>query len=212
MSIVLKLQSYNNQALSTSVLLDLLKDYKRPYDKIDELVNHGYLKQLRRGLYKTSELISPTGPEPFLISNHIYGPSYVSLESALFYWGLIPERPFTITSCTTKRSKEISAAQIHYSFSNLPISYYPLGIQTLELAPKQSVLIAGPEKSLCDKIVTTAGINLRSKKQAIEFLTEDLRIEIEELLKLDLDEMNNWLPACPKKNSIETILKAISNL
>ena len=44
-------------------------------------------------------------PEPFLIANHLRGPSYVSLEAALFYWNLIPERIYEISSATIKTSK-----------------------------------------------------------------------------------------------------------
>jgi predicted transcriptional regulator of viral defense system len=177
-----------------------------------EMVNQGIIVQLRRGLYLTTSLVSPKTPEPFLIANHLYGPSYVSLDSALFQWGLIPERVFEISSVTPKISKRFMAQNVVYSFTHLPIAYYPLGIQSLPLTENQTVLIASPEKALCDKVITTSGVNLRSKNQAMAFLVEDLRIEKDQLRELNLREMVKWLPACPKRSSIKILIEAIAGL
>lgn len=212
MDIKLNLSKYSNQPISTSLLLGLLKGYSRPYDKIIEMVNQGIIYQLRRGLYLTTSLVSTKTPEPFLIANHLYGPSYVSLDSALFHWGLIPERVFEISSVTPKTSKRFSAQNVVYSFTHLPVAYYPLGIQSLPLTENQTVLIASPEKALCDKVITTSGVNLRSKNQAMAFLVEDLRIEKDQLRELSLREMVKWLPACPKRSSIKILIEAIAEL
>jgi hypothetical protein len=206
------LSQYSDQPISTSLLLGLLRGYSRPYDKIMEMVNQGILVQLRRGLYMTSPLVSTITPEPFLIANHLYGPSYISLESALFHWGLIPERVFEISSVTTKVSKRFVVNNVVYSFTHLPIAYYPLGIQSLSLTETQTVLIASPEKALCDKVITTAGINLRSRQQTLAFLVEDLRIEKDQLRELNTIDMINWLPICPKRKSIQLLIETISAL
>lgn len=206
------LSKYSNQPISTQVLLGLLKGYSRPYDKIMEMVNQGILVQLRRGLYMTSSLVSPFTPEPFLIANHLYGPSYISLDSALFHWGLIPERVFEISSVTPRMSKKIMVQNVVYSYTHLPIAYSPLGIQSISLTKTQSVLIASPEKALCDKVITTSGINLRSRQQALAFLVEDLRIEKDQLRELNTTEMTSWLPVCPKSKSIQLLIETLSAL
>ena len=72
--------------------------------------------------------------------------------------------------------------------------------------------MASPEKSLCDKIITTSGINLRSKKQAQSYLLDDLRIDHEKLVELNVTEMSNWLSLAPKANSLKTLIEAISEL
>jgi predicted transcriptional regulator of viral defense system len=166
MNPILDLSAYSEIPVPTQVLLDVLKDYRRPYDKLMELVQQGYLVQLRKGLYYTSGLVNPKIPEPFCIANHLYGPSYVSQEVALSYWGLIPERVYTVSSVTTNSSKEFRIPIGTFTYTHLPSPYYSLGIQSLALTPRQTILIASPEKALCDKIVTTSGINLRSTKQA----------------------------------------------
>jgi hypothetical protein len=212
MDIKMNLSQYSDIPISTQVLLGLLKGYRRPYDKIMELVNQGVIYQLRRGLYRTTFLVSKNTPEPFLIANHLYGPSYVSIDSALFHWGLIPERVFEISSVTPKTSKRFLVQNEVYSFTHLPVAYYPLGIQSLSLTETQTVVIASPEKALCDKVITTSGVNLRSKNQAMAFLVEDLRIEKDHLRELNLREMVNWLPACPKRSSIKILIEAIAGL
>lgn len=206
------LSQYSDQPISTQVLLGLLRGYSRPYDKIMEMVNQGILVQLRRGLYMTTHLVSKITPEPFLIANHLYGPGYISLDSALFHWGLIPERVFEISSVTPRKSKKIMVQNVVYSYTHLPIAYYPVGIQSLSLTATQTVLIASPEKALCDKVITTAGVNLRSKQQALAFLVEDLRIEKDQLRELNTTEMTSWLPVCPKRKSIQLLIETLSAL
>jgi hypothetical protein len=212
MDIKMNLSNFSDQPISTQVLLGLLKGYSRPYDKIMEMVNQGIIVQLRRGLYLTTTLVSAKTPEPFLIANHLYGPSYVPLDSALFHWGLIPERVFEISSVTPKTSKRFLAQNVVYSFTHLPIAYYPLGIKSLPLTENQTVLIASPEKALCDKVITTSGVNLRSKNQTMAFLVEDLRIEKDQLRELNLREMVKWLPVCPKRSSIKILVESIAGL
>jgi len=206
------LLKYSDQPISTQVLLGLLRGYNRPYDKIMEMVNQGILVQLRRGLYMVSPSVSTRTPEPFLIANHLYGPSYISLDSALFHWGLIPERVFEISSVTPRMSKKIMVQNVVYSYTHLPIAYSPLGIQSISLTKTQTVLIAGPEKALCDKVITTAGINLRSRQQTLAFLVEDLRIEEDQLRGLNTMKMKSWLTVCPKRKSIQRLIETISTL
>ena len=203
---------YADQPLSTSVLLALFKGYKRPYDKIMDLVEKGYLIQLRRGLYITTDKVSSKSPEPFLLANHLYGPSYVSIDAAMYYRGLIPDRAFEVSSVTIKASTKFQIQNTIYSYVHLPAAYYPIGIESVELAENQNVLMASAEKSVCDKIITTTGINLRSKKQAMGFLVDDLRIEKDRLREFNLREMLTWLPAAPKQESLKNFIEAVAEL
>ena len=111
------------------------------------------------------------------MANNILGPSYVFLETELAYWGLIPEKVFEISSVTTQNSKVYSTPIGRFSYTHLPLSYYAFGIQQVALIAKQGVLMATPEKALCDKIICTAVIQLRSFRQVKEFLIDDLRLD-----------------------------------
>ena len=86
-----QIQSYAEEPITRQVLLDLLKDYRRPNDKLNELVRQGRLTNVKRGIYIPGPNLGLKGPEPFLLANHLAGPSYISMESALSHWGMIPE-------------------------------------------------------------------------------------------------------------------------
>ncbi len=203
---------YAEEPLTRQIMMDLLKDYKRPNDKINELVKKGELTTIKKGLYVTGPKINIAKPEPFLIANHLWGPSYVSLETALSYWGLIPERVFEICSLTTKTSKIYKTSMGTFSYTHAPLPYYSFGIKSVQLTPRQVALIASPEKAICDKIITTSGIFLRSSRQAREYLVDDLRIEEEMLRELDLGAISSWIKDAPKKGSLSMFVKTIKDL
>jgi hypothetical protein len=194
------------------LILELLHEYKRPNDKISELLKSGDLISVRRGLYVLGPNTDLPLPEPFLIANHLRGPSYVSLESALSYWGFIPERTFEVSSVTVKTSKKYKTPVGRFNYQQLPLPYYSFGIRSIQLTPKQTILISSPEKAICDKIVLTSMINLRSTKQTREFLLEDLRMDEDMLKILDLDLLDSWLDDAPKKNSLKMLINTLQEL
>ncbi|MCE7056794.1 hypothetical protein LZF95_19085 [Algoriphagus sp. AGSA1] len=135
------------------------------------------------------------------------------MESALSYWGFIPERVFETTSITIRSSKIFKTKLGRFSYkhtSSLP--YYSFGIRTVDITPKQAVMIASPEKAICDKIAMTSGLNLRSIKQVMEFLTEDMRIDEDLIRGLNLDVIYTWISDAPKQNSLQILIKTIRNL
>ena len=206
------IQNYAAQPLTHQVLLSILKDYKRPNDKVYELLKSGMLLSIKKGLYIAGPSINSQKPEPFLIANHILGPSYISLDSALSYHGLIPERVYEISSVTTKASRKFSTPVGIFSYTNLQLPYYSFGIQQLRLSDEQNAMIASPEKALFDKVVTTPGIILRSQKNAFDYLVEDLRIDEDSLKKLNTKWMSEWLSEAPKKSSLSNVIKMIDHL
>lgn len=205
-------KAYEEIPFSRHLVLDILADYKRPNDKISELIKGGELLAVRRGLYVPGPKADLPLPEPFLIANHLRGPSYVSLEAALSYWSLIPERVYEISSVTIKTSKKYRTPVGRFSYQYLPSPYYSFGIKSIQLSERQHVLIASPEKALCDKVVLTSGIILRSIKQVREFLLEDLRMDEEILRTLDTSLMQSWVDDAPKKSSLEILIKTLHEL
>jgi predicted transcriptional regulator of viral defense system len=203
---------YAEEPLPRQIMMDLLKEYKRPNDKINELVKKGELTTVKKGLYVAGPRISITKPEPFLVANHLRGPSYLSLDAALSYWGLIPERVYEITSMTTKTSKSYKTPLGRFRYFHAPLPYYSFGIKSVELTARQVVLIASPEKALCDKIITTSGILLRSSRQVLEYLIDDLRIDEETLRKLDTGAISTWIKDAPKKRSLSMLVNTIAGL
>ena len=206
------IKEYAETPISRHLILELLGEYKSPNDKISELIKNKELISLRRGLYTIGPNLDLPQPEPFLIANHLRGPSYVSLESALSYWNMIPERVYEISSVTTKTSKQYKTLVGRFSYQQLKTPYYSFGIKIVTYSAKQTLLIASREKALCDKIVLTPKINLRSIKQTRDFLIEDLRMDTEVLQELDTKTMANWIKDAPKKSSLQMLIKTLAEL
>ncbi len=103
------LKSIETPYIGTETLLRLLVDYKKPREAILRMVKNEELVRLKNGFYLINEKIA--GPSSLVIpfeqlANLLYGPSYVSMEWALSFYGMIPERVHTITSMTLGRDKE----------------------------------------------------------------------------------------------------------
>ncbi|MBN1355757.1 hypothetical protein JXA40_05740 [bacterium] len=89
-------------------LTDALSHYRKPRDKITRLLADGSIIRIKKGLYCFGEAFRKAPLHRELLANLIYGPSYVSLEYALNFHGLIPERVERVTSVTPGPSKPLS--------------------------------------------------------------------------------------------------------
>jgi predicted transcriptional regulator of viral defense system len=206
------IRNFEGQPLTRQILLYLLKDYRRPSDKITELVKQGILRQVKAKVYIPGPGLKMRGPEPFLLSNHLAAPSYVSMESALAYYRLIPERVYGITAAITGRSRAYTTPAGRFRFEHLPLPYFSFGQLSVELAPGQTVLMARAEKALCDTVVVTAGLQLRSRAAAKEWLLEDMRMDSELLRSLDAAIIREWIAEAPKAGSLQQLVKALEHL
>lgn len=142
-----------------------------------------------------------------LVANHLYGPSYISLESALAYYGLIPERVFTMRSVTAKLHKQYDTPLGHFEYIKMPAQYYPIGVRQEIIDNSYAFLIASPEKALCDKIVTTSNLRLQSVKAMREYLEDDLRIDFSVVQKFDLDIIRQCVEVGRKKRELGLLVK-----
>ena len=209
MELAQSIQQYASYPIPHHLMAWLLKEYNKPNEKIRHLIKEGLLEPVKRGLYIAGPKISSSRPDPFLIANHILGPSYVSLESALSFHGLIPEQVYEITSVTTKATRKFATPLGIYSYTRLPLPYYSYGIRSVEAGMQQRFLIASPEKALFDKIITTTGVEFRSRRSVLSYMENDLRIEMDALKNLDIESMENWVSTSPKKDSLSMLTETI---
>ena len=176
-------------------LLFILKNYSSPRDKISRMIKKKEIIQVKKGLY----VLSPHFGTPINIrslANLIYGPSYISLEYALSYWGLIPEKVEEITSMTNKRNKVFQTPVGTFSYKYLENSKYSVGIERIpdETGP---FLIAAKEKAICDRL---AMINDISIKEMTACLQDDLRLDMNELPELNIDLIQEIAQVYKKKS------------
>ena len=169
--------------LSTNIILDRLKDYANPYGKMGRLVKEGKLIPLTKGLYEDN--LNASG---VYLANAIYGPSYISFNYALSYYGLIPEAVYDFTSATTEKKKKKSFTNRFgtFTYRDVPVDIYPYGVNLIQEG-EYSFLIASREKALCDKLYELPPV--KNQKELEQLLFNDMRIDETEFDKLDREDI-----------------------
>ncbi|MCL1847318.1 MAG: hypothetical protein FWF91_05065 [Coriobacteriia bacterium] len=192
-----------------SSLRALYRDYSSPASKIALLSRQGLLTRLQKGLYLVSETITGEHPDTHLAANHLYGPSYISLESAMQEYGMIPEAVYSIESVTTKRSRDVSTQLGSFRYHHVPDSYYGIGLRMHRTKAGNNYLIASPEKALCDHFVTVKGLQVRSLKSMVEYLVDYMRIDTDSLTAMDLSIIKAASRVGSKQQTLHFLEEAI---
>lgn len=169
--------------ISNDIAKNNYEEYLNKDTKLSREIRDGKLFRIINGLYETD----PNTPG-YLLASSIYGPSYISFEYALSYYGLIPERVTTITCATfdKKKRKEYITDFGVFTYRDVPSSVYSEEI-ILKEENNYSYQIATPEKALCDKLYTLSPLSNYSNLENMLF--NDLRIDVEELNKMNVDKI-----------------------
>jgi len=170
-------QKISSEEFDYSILSSALANYSGLRQKINELLKAKVITRIKKGLYVFGPEYSKAPICKEVLANQIYGPSCISLEYALAFHGLIPERVETITSVTPKRDKQFQTPIGRFTYRFLAQDKYPLGIDQVWIDKSHPVLMASPEKALCDYITLNKVTGLKTKKDAEIFLEFDLRID-----------------------------------
>lgn len=203
-----ELKALGNVPVSIEVLQSLYRDYKSPNMHIAMLEKKGLLIRLKRGMYVVSPQISDKELSMGLIANHLYGPSYVSLHWALRWYGLIPERIGTVTSVTTRHSREFENSLGRFTFRGVSKEYFPIGIKSAEDTGLH-FLLATPEKALCDMLMQETYVPHQSVSGLAVFFEEDMRIDLDDLRQMDLNIIRQCIDTGNKKHVLTNLLKLI---
>jgi predicted transcriptional regulator of viral defense system len=139
----------------------------------------GRLYQLRRGLYALAPPFQKVKPHPFLVANRMVRGSYVSLQSALAHYGLIPEGVPVVTSVSAARPARWDTPLGSYEFRHVKTDLLR-GYRLAELGGGQSAFVAAPEKALLDLIYLQPG------GDTLAYLQE---LRLQNLDGLDLDKL-----------------------
>ena len=124
--------------------------------QLSRWVNEGKLIQLRRSIYTLAEPYRKKAAHPFLLANRLKSASYVSLQSALAWYGLIPEYVPVVTSVTTGRPGQLNTPDGNFVFKHVKKSFFS-GYGCVDLLDGQTAFVASPEKALLDLIYLTPG-------------------------------------------------------
>jgi len=201
------LTSLHNIPVNSAVLKAFMSHLKYPKNKISDMEKNGELIRLKKDLYVNNGVAISKE----LIANHLYGVSYISLETALSYYGMIPERVYTVRSMTTKRSKTFSSPLGNFEYKTVSVDYFCIGLQQETIKNQYAFLIATPTKAVCDMIVSTPNLRLQSVKAMQSYLTEDLRIDFDTLNTLDKDIVGQCVEVGKKKGELGLLLNFLKN-
>ncbi len=138
-----------------------------------------------RGLYCLDKRYLRTPINPLTLAQQLYGPSYISQESALSYHGWIPEAVYAVTSTSLKRSRAFETPLGLFSFTHIPQSQLYIGVSRIETESNRSFLMADPLKALADYVYAHHG-----HWTSAESVLESLRIDEHSLAELKTDDFD----------------------
>ncbi len=169
--------------ITSDIAKSNLVNFSNKDTKLSRDVKNGKLIKIVNGLYETDSNTSP-----YLLAGSIYGPSYISFEYALSFYGLIPEKVNVVTSATfnKKKKKIFNTTFGTFTYRDVPQNVYPEEI-ILKEENNYSYQIASKEKALCDKLYTLKPIkNLDNLRK---LLFDDLRIDKDIFESLDIEKI-----------------------
>jgi len=213
-----RLEQFGNIPIDNAVLYRIIGDYKFPRNKVAAMEQSNHLIRLKNGLFVVSPEISRKPLSRELIANHLYGPSYISFETALAFYGLIPEKVFSVRSATYKRAKQFENTLGRFEYIVVPQDYYSIGIiqriikNQYTTENEYTFIIATPEKALCDLILATRHLHIKTVQGMQIFLEDDLRIDFSVLQSIDNEIIKQCIDGGRKKKEIELLLKVLQNL
>lgn len=193
------------------ILMDCLKQYERPRDKITSLLRQRKIIRVKKGIYifGTKYARKPFSRE--ILANMIYGPSCISLDYALHYHGMIPERVEAVTSVTSGRSRRFITPVGLFIYRQIPSAVFPVGVDQVGLEDGRTYLMAVPEKALADKIQNERGTGIRSQDDMRRYLMQNLRIDAESIEKLRAGIVS-ILAECYRSRKLRLLSRVIASL
>lgn len=202
------LEQLGNIPVTAAALESLYPHIKGGNQKIRLLERDKQIIRLKKGLYVCSPEVTGVTLSTELIANHLYAPSYVSMSSALRYYGLIPEAVYTTQSMTLKHSRDFDTPLGHFDYTHISKSAFPIGLTNIR-KDGYAFVIATPEKALCDLVANSSGVNLRYPKEAALYLEGDIRMELSDFKQMDSTIFEEYAKVGKKADSIRTLLKLL---
>ncbi len=169
--------------------------------QLNRWIKSGKVIKWRRGLYSLAPPYQKEPPHPFVIANHLQTGSYVSLQSALSYYGMIPDIAQTVTSVGSGRPEQLTNPLGSFIFRHIkPAAFF--GYTLTPLTAKQNAIIAEPEKALLDVLYLHPGSDSNA------FLNE---LRLQNLDKVDTSKLTNMADRfqSPKMQRVVSLLLAL---
>ena len=139
----------------------------------------GYIIQLKNGLYAFKEWTALPGADQ-IVANLIYRPSYISLYSALAFYGMIPEFVSRTTCVTSLKTASFNNDLGAFDYRHIKPELY-WGYHMIDSINQRKILIALPEKALLDLLYLTPSLksedDMRQLRLDEDYLASEFDLE-----------------------------------
>lgn len=169
------------------LLLSYLSEYANPRNKISQLIKQEKIIRVKKGLYIFGPNYTNTAVCKSVLANLIYTPSYISCESALAHYGMIPERVENFTSVTLSRSQTFHTPIGAFTYHHLHPKKFHYGVTHHKLDRYHNIFIASAEKALIDQIHFSTAIAHNTPIKHLLF--DDLRIDQDACKNLSIKKL-----------------------
>lgn len=194
--------------VTTQVIGSFFPDIKAKTKKVNDLEKANEIIRLKKGLYVVNPELTGKTLSTELMANQIYEPSYISMQSALRYYGLIPETVYTMQSMTIKSSRNFDTTFGRFQYTKINKEAFSIGIHLIRNTDFVFIM-ATPEKALCDLIANSPKVTLRYIKEAQQYLEEDIRMDMDAFKNMDCSIFEEYIKVGKKSSSIRTLLKLL---
>ncbi len=154
------------------------------FSLVKRWIKEGEIVHLKRGFYALGEKNRKNGINMFQVAQILYGPSYISLESALSYHGWIPEAVYAVTSVTSKRATDIKTPLGFFSYTPVHAQNFFSGVDRIE-DENGVFLMASPWRAIADYVYV-----YRKDWKSLQPLEESLRIDPENFKTADIKTLD----------------------
>ena len=202
------LERFGNIPVTARAIESLYPNLKGRNQKVRLLERNEEIIRLKRGLYVVSPQVTGKTLSTELIANHLYAPSYISMSSALRYYGLIPEEVYTMQSMTVKHSKHFNTPLGGFDYLCIARDSFYIGVVTVK-KDEFAFMIATPEKALCDLIANSTNVKLRYLKDVQTYLEDDVRMDMDGFKRMKPAVFEEYAKVGTKSESISTLLKLL---
>ena len=186
----------NGEVFDYQTVMYFLRSYKKPRDKITQLLRNKSIIKIKKGIYAFGSSHRKSLLSLEIVAALLVQPSYISKEYALDHYGIFPEHVHVVTSMTTRKRKRFSTPLGMFDYYSLSNAKFGVGVEVKELPGEGNYLLATKEKALADWIASVPRIP--DVDSLYFFLFEESRIEKSSLFPL-------------KKNLLKTIAFTYQN-
>ena len=170
-----------------TVLSNLFPDRTRGAREllINRAFKAGEILRLKRGTYVLAPEFRKTEPPPWTVAGLLLSPSHVSLETALAYYGLIPEAVYQVASVSTQRSRTFNTPLGVFTYHCVPTTDPKAGVQAVSTPAPFWAFVATPLRAIADMVYLNRAVTWSG--DGPDYLLESLRIEEQDLRDLSFD-------------------------